>query len=178
MDVQPLPIAGALTLVPRVFEDERGYFKETYAASRYRASGVAETFVQDNLSLSRRGVMRGLHGDRRMGKLIQVLAGSAYDVIADVRPDSPTFLKWHGITLRAKEHTQLYIPPGCLHGFLALEEGTLLAYKQTAEYDPSQEIGIAWNDPDLAIAWPLEGLEPLLSPKDAKNPTLRAAGLL
>jgi len=178
MDVQPLPIAGALEIVPRVFSDERGYFKETFSVSRYRAAGVSESFVQDNLSRSRALTLRGLHADPRMVKLVQVLRGSAFDVIVDVRPQSPTFLKWHGATLRANEHTQLYIPAGCLHGFLALEDETLLAYKQNAEYDPATEIGVAWDDPDLAIAWPLEGATPSLSAKDAKNPTLRELGYL
>lgn len=178
MEVVPLPIAGALALTPRAFVDERGYFKETYAASRYAAAGIAEAFVQDNVSRSNRGVLRGLHADRRMSKLVQVLTGSAFDVIADLRPGSPSFQRWYGTTLRAAEHTQLYIPAGCLHGFLSLEDGTLLAYKQSAEYDPASEFGIAWDDPDLAIAWPLDGATPALSPKDACNPTLRASGLL
>ena len=174
MDVQPLPIAGALVMTPRTFTDDRGYFKEVFRSSAYARLGLLEPFVQDNVSVSKAGVLRGLHGDMRMAKLIQVLRGSAFDVIADVRRGSPTFMKWHGVMLRAQEHTQLYIPAGCLHGFLALEDDTLLTYKQTAEYDPAQEIGIAWNDPDLAIIWPLDGAAPLLSPKDAKNPTLFA----
>jgi dTDP-4-dehydrorhamnose 3,5-epimerase len=178
MDVQLLPIVGALAIVPRVRDDDRGSFKETFSASRYAGVGIAETFVQDNLSRSHRGVLRGLHADARMSKLVQVLSGSAYDIVADVRRESPTFLQWYGVTLRASEHTQLYIPAGCLHGFLALEDDTVLAYKQSAEYDPTTEFGIAWNDPDLAIAWPLEGATPSLSAKDLQNPTLREAGLL
>jgi dTDP-4-dehydrorhamnose 3,5-epimerase len=178
MEVMRLPIAGSLQIVPKVFTDERGFFKETFAASRYRKAGIDTTFVQDNLSLSDRWVLRGLHGDRSMAKLVQVLAGSAYDVIADVRPESPTFLRWHAVTLRAADHTQIYIPAGCLHGFLALEAGTLLSYKQSSEYDPAAEIAAAWNDPDLQIAWPLQGKQPVLSAKDATHPTLRAGGLL
>jgi dTDP-4-dehydrorhamnose 3,5-epimerase len=107
-----------------------------------------------------------------------VLRGSAYDVMVDVRPASPTFGRWFATTLEAEEHTQLYIPAGCLHGFLALEDETLLLYKQSAEYDPATEFGIAWNDPDLAIEWPLEGRAPVLSPKDTVNPSLRERGLL
>ena len=178
MEVTQLPIDGALLIVPRVFSDERGSFKETFAASRYATLGISGPFVQDNLSTSRRSALRGLHGDPRMAKLVQVLGGSAYDVVADVRPGSPTYMRWHAVELRGDGHTQLYIPAGCLHGFLAREDETLLLYKQTAEYDPSAEFGIAWNDPDLAIAWPLGGERPILSAKDAGNPTLRERGLL
>ena len=135
-------------------------------------------FVQDNLSLSQRLVLRGLHSDPQMAKIVQVLTGTAYDVIVDVRRESPSFMRWHAVTLRAREHTQLYIPAGCLHGFLALEDETALLYKQSAEYDPATEFGVAWNDPDLAIEWPLGGAAPILSAKDAGNPTLRERGLL
>lgn len=178
MEVTPLPIDDAFAFVPKLYGDERGWFKELYAATRYRNAGSETTFVQDNLSMSHRFVLRGLHGDPRMAKLVQVLQGSAYDVIVDVRPASRTFGQWYGSTLRPQEHTQLYIPAGCLHGFLALEDATLLFYKQSAEYDPVTEFGIAWNDPDLAIAWPLAGASPILSRKDASNPTLRERGLL
>jgi len=173
MDVRPLPIAGSLLIVPRVFADERGFFKEVYSAPHYADAGVGDAFVQDNLSLSRRDVLRGLHGARRMAKLVQVIAGAAFDVIADPRPDSPTYGRWHGEYLRADEHRQVYIPAGCLHGFLSLEDGTVLAYKQTAAYDPAGEFAVAWDDPTFAIAWPLEGRVPLLSPKDACNSSLR-----
>jgi dTDP-4-dehydrorhamnose 3,5-epimerase len=178
MKVEALPIDGALAIVPNVFADARGSFKETFAVTRYREAGIRDSFVQDNLSVSQRLVLRGLHGDPRMAKLVQVVAGRAFDVIADVRPGSPTFGYWFGLQLTSDEHTQVYIPRGCLHGFLALEDGTTLSYKQSAEYDPSTEVGVAWNDPDLAIVWPLEDMIPLLSPKDAANPTLRERGLL
>jgi dTDP-4-dehydrorhamnose 3,5-epimerase len=178
MEVTRLPIDGALEIVPKVFRDDRGWFKETYARSRYQTMGIDTDLVQDNLSMSGRFVLRGLHGDPRMGKLVQVLIGSAYDVVVDARAASPTFMRWHAVTLRANEHHQLYIPPGCVHGFLALEDETLLLYKQSAEYDPAREFGIAWNDPDLAIEWPLAGAAPILSAKDASNPTLRQRGLL
>lgn len=178
MEVTKLPIEGALKIVPRVFGDERGWFKEVFAATRYRNAGIVDTFVQDNLSCSNRFVLRGLHGDPRMAKLVQVMSGSAYDVIADARTSSPTFKQWCAVMLCASEHSQLYIPAGCLHGFLSLEDGTLLSYKQSAEYDPAAEFGIAWNDPDLAIAWPLDGTAPILSAKDAANPGLRERGIL
>lgn len=159
-------------MVPRVFADDRGYFKETYAATRYAEAGIADLFVQDNLSVSRLWTLRGLHGDARMSKLVQVLAGSAFDVLVDARAGSPTFGKWEGYVLDAAHHAQLYIPAGCLHGFLALEDDTILSYKQSAEYDPTTEFGVAWDDGEIAIAWPLQGHAPLLSAKDAKNQTL------
>ena len=170
---EELPILGALRLRLRVFSDERGHFKEVYASARYGDAGIDEVFVQDNISLSSRGTLRGLHGDARMAKLVHVLAGEAFDVIVDARVGSPTYGKWHGEYLRAGEHVQLYIPPGCLHGFLSLADGTILAYKQSALYDPASEVGVAWNDPDIGIGWPLGDAEPLLSAKDARNPRLR-----
>lgn len=173
MQVDETEIAGVRIVRPTVFADERGYFKEMYAATRYAAAGIAKQFVQDNVSLSRRGTLRGLHGDPRMAKLVQVLRGSAFDVVVDLRAGSPSFGKWIGVTLSGANHRQLYIPAGCLHGFLALEDDTILMYKQTAEYDPNSEISVAWDDPDLAIAWPLEGRQPLLSAKDASNKKLR-----
>jgi dTDP-4-dehydrorhamnose 3,5-epimerase len=178
MQVESLSIAGALKIVPRAFADDRGYFKEVFRSSAYAQLGLQEPFVQDNVSASKARVLRGLHGDVRMAKLVQVLRGSAFDVIVDLRKESPSYMRWISVTLEAASHAQLYIPAGCLHGFLALEDETLLTYKQTAEYDPAYEIGIAWNDPDLSIAWPLDGAHPILSAKDAANPTLRERGLL
>jgi len=173
MQVTPLPLDGALLITPRIFADDRGFFVETFSAQRYRDAGITEEFVQDNLSFSRRGVLRGLHGDARMSKLVQVLAGEAYDVIVDLRPESATYLHWYAVRLDARDRAQLYVPRGFLHGFLALTGEVLFAYKQSALYDPACEIGVAWNDPDLAIPWPLDG-PPILSPKDAANPPLRA----
>ncbi len=178
MEVSTTAIPGVLHIVPKVFRDDRGYFKETFAASRYAQAGIGNTFVQDNVSLSKRGTLRGLHGDPRMAKLVQVLEGSAFDVVVDLRKASETFGRWIGVKLEAASHAQLYIPAGCLHGFLALEDDTLLVYKQTAEYDPASEIGVAWNDADITIEWPLDGMKPLLSAKDAANPTIRELGLL
>jgi dTDP-4-dehydrorhamnose 3,5-epimerase len=178
MKIERLPIDGALAILPDVFGDDRGYFKETYSAPRYREAGILDEFLQDNVSLSGSWVLRGLHGDPRMAKIVQVLHGSAFDVIADIRKGSATFGLWWGTTLDAEAHTQLYIPAGCLHGFLALQDGTLLSYKQSATYDPASEVGAAWADPDLGIAWPLAGRAPRLSKKDAANRTLRDLGLL
>ena len=178
MQCTQLPIHGALLLTPLVHSDARGYFKETYSAARFSSAGIADLFVQDNVSVSSRFTLRGLHGDVGMAKLVQVLAGEAFDVIVDLRRESPTFLKWHGVRLSAEIHHQAYIPAGCLHGFLAIQDGTLLSYKQSALYDPHSEIGVRWDDPDLAIDWPLAGNAPLLSAKDAINPTLREIGYL
>ena len=178
MDVTPLALADARLLVPRAFTDARGFFMETYSSERYRAAGIHEIFVQDNISVSRRATLRGLHSDPRMAKLVQVLAGEAYDVIVDVRRESLTYRQWAGVTLRAAEHTQLYVPPGFLHGYLALADDTIFSYKQSALYDPAMEFGVAWDDPELAIEWQLDGMAPLLSPKDAANPTLRELGYL
>lgn len=172
MNVKRLAIEGALVVQPEVFQDDRGYFKEIFASDRYREAGIPDLFVQDNVSVSRAGVLRGLHGDARMAKLVQVLAGRAFDVIADLRPSSPTYKRWHGVYLSGADHTQIYIPAGCFHGFLALADDTVLLYKQSALYSPAHEIGLAWDDPDLAINWPLEGARPKLSPKDAENPTV------
>jgi dTDP-4-dehydrorhamnose 3,5-epimerase len=175
MEIEQLPLAGALMLTPRTFSDARGFFKETYSADRYRGCGIRETFVQDNLSLSHRNVLRGLHGDSRMAKLVSVLRGSAFDVIVDVRPQSPTYRRWHGAVLTASGGRQVYVPTGFLHGFLALEDETIFAYKQSAPYDPALEFSIAWNDPDLGIEWPLAGGRPILSDRDAASPTLGSA---
>ena len=170
MDVKTLPIPGALLLRPRIFTDERGSFRESFSTERYAAVGIGERFVQENVSLSRHGVLRGLHGDPRMSKIVQVLAGDAFDVIVDARPRSATCGRWYGYDLRAEEGTQLYIPAGCLHGFLSLADGTVLHYLQSALYDPQSEFGVAWNDPSIGIAWPLA--TPILSAKDAANPPL------
>jgi dTDP-4-dehydrorhamnose 3,5-epimerase len=174
--VELLPLPGAMLVTTPEFADERGYFKETYNDKRYHSAGIVDVFVQDNVSLSHRNVLRGLHGDSRMSKLVQVLRGEAFDVIVDAREESPTRGRWHGIRLRASEHRQLYIPKGFLHGFLALTDDVVFLYKQSALYDPSTEVGVAWDDPDLAIEWPLAGTAPVLSPKDAANPLLRDLG--
>jgi dTDP-4-dehydrorhamnose 3,5-epimerase len=124
--------------------------------------------VQDNVSFSKRNVLRGLHGDPEMAKLVQVLRGEAWDVVVDARRGSPTYGKWHGVTLSETNHAQLYIPKGCLHGFLAVSDDVVFTYKQTAYYAPEREIAARWNDPALAIAWPLSG-DPIVSAKDQRN---------
>jgi dTDP-4-dehydrorhamnose 3,5-epimerase len=174
MEIEHLPLDGALMLTPKVFTDERGAFQELFSFERYAACGIRDTFVQDNRSLSRRNVLRGLHGDVRMAKLVSVLRGSAYDVIVDARRGSAGYGRWYGATLTAANARQVYVPRGFLHGFLALEDDTVFWYKQSAPYDPSTEVGAAWDDPQLRIQWPLNGKPPLLSPRDAANPPLRA----
>jgi dTDP-4-dehydrorhamnose 3,5-epimerase len=176
MDAISLPLADSLLLQPRIFQDERGFFSEFYSQARYENAGIHDRFVQDNVSYSHRGVLRGLHGDWRMSKLVGVLRGEVFDVIVDIRQGSQTYGRWFGVTLRADEHRQLYVPRGFLHGFLALTDDVLFVYKQSALYDPASEFGVAWNDSDLAIEWPLEGLEPTVSAKDAANPPLRELG--
>jgi dTDP-4-dehydrorhamnose 3,5-epimerase len=175
MEIEQLPFAGALMLTPHTFTDERGFFRETYAVDRYRGCGIEETFVQDNLSFSHRNVLRGLHGDARLAKLVSVVRGSAFDVIVDLRPASPTYRRWHGTVLTAAAGAQVYVPRGFLHGYLALEEETLFAYKQSGPYDPQHEFAIAWDDAELGIEWPLAGGCPILSARDAAAPTLCAA---
>jgi dTDP-4-dehydrorhamnose 3,5-epimerase len=172
MEIEQLPLAGALMLTPRIFADERGFFKETYSLDRYRECGIEETFVQDNLSVSRRDVLRGLHGDSRMAKLASVVRGSVFDVIVDLRLGSPTYCRWWATTLTAAEGKQIYVPRGFLHGFFALEDETIFVYKQSALYDPNAEFSVAWDDADLGIEWPLGGRPPILSRRDAANPTL------
>ncbi len=175
--IEQTPLRGALVLTPAIFADDRGFFKETFSQPRYaQAAGSDAPFVQDNVSVSRRGVLRGLHTDPRMAKLVQVLHGAAFDVIVDLRDGSPTRLQWFGLELSAENHRQLYVPAGFLHGYLALTEDVVFHYKQTALYDPATELGIAWNDPGLAIRWPIDA-PPVLSAKDANNPTLRERGL-
>lgn len=163
-----LRIAGALLIVPAAFSDSRGYFKETYVRSKYKSLGIADAFVQDNVSVSRLNVVRGLHGDPEMSKLVQVLYGSAFDVIVDARRDSETYGRWQSFELSAENHHQLYIPRGCLHGFQALTDRVIFAYKQSAEYDPARERAVRWNDPALGIDWPAAAAA-IVSEKDRRN---------
>lgn len=167
MDVIETMLPGILVFEPRVFEDPRGYFLETYNKQHYLDAGLKADFVQDNVSSSSQGTLRGLHFQhpKGQGKLVQVLEGSVYDVAVDIRPDSPTFSKWYGITLTAEKHNQIYIPAGFAHGFYVLSKRALFNYKCTDYYSPDTEGGIIWNDPDLAIQWPLIE-KPILSEKD------------
>jgi len=161
-----------------VFGDTRGRFMETYRLSRYREVGIAAEFVQDNFSSSVRGTLRGLHYQLRspQGKLVHVTRGAVFDVAVDIRVGSPAFGRWFATELSADNHRQLWIPPGFAHGFLVTSDTADFAYKCTAIYDPSDDRSIRWNDPELAIAWPLDG-EPLLSKRDVAAPPLREAEL-
>jgi dTDP-4-dehydrorhamnose 3,5-epimerase len=167
---EPTIFDEARIFVPAVFSDERGYFKETYSSGRYALAGLDETFVQDNVSYSLRHVLRGMHYDFRMAKLVQALRGEVFDVIVDMREDSATYRQWQGFTLSADNHAQLYVPRGFAHGFLVLSDDALVMYKQTAPYDPAHELAISWRDSSVGVEWPISG-EPLLSPKDAALPS-------
>lgn len=164
-------IAGVLELFPAVWADERGSFQETFVRSRYRKFGIADEFVQDNLSYSRRNVLRGLHSAPRMSKIVQVVRGEVFDVVVDARVESPTFGRWQSFVISEHSHAQIYIPAGCLHGFLTLSDEAIFCYKQSAEYDPAREIGVRWDDPALGIAWPDLGAPPILSAKDRRHGT-------
>ena len=154
---------------PSVFGDERGFFMETWNAQAFAAAGLDRAFVQDNHSRSSKGVLRGLHyqlGDAAQGKLVRVTAGAVFDVAVDIRRSSPTFGQWVGYELSAENKRMLWVPEGFAHGFLTLEDGTDFLYKCTALYAPAHERSIRWDDPDIGIDWPLEGIVPQLSAKD------------
>jgi dTDP-4-dehydrorhamnose 3,5-epimerase len=171
--ITPCDLEGLLIIKPQVFADSRGFFLESWNARRYRDAGINATFVQDNLSFSARGTLRGLHfqNPRPQGKLLQVLEGEVFDVAVDLRRNSRSFRHWHGLTLSAENKLQFYVPPGFAHGFLVLSETALFSYKCTEFYSPGDELAIRWNDPDIGIQWPLPS--PLLSAKDAQAPFLR-----
>jgi dTDP-4-dehydrorhamnose 3,5-epimerase len=166
-------LPGVLIIEPRVFGDERGFFLEAFQAERYRLeAGISLAFVQDNHSRSRRGVLRGLHAQKEhaQGKLVRVARGETFDVAVDIEPRSPTFGRWIGVTLSDTNHRQLWIPPGYAHGFGVVSEIADVEYKCTAYYQAQSEVGVIWNDPDLAIPWPIGS--PTLSEKDKRLPTL------
>jgi dTDP-4-dehydrorhamnose 3,5-epimerase len=165
-------IPGVLVIEPDVHADGRGFFVETYHADRYRQHGIDGPFVQDNHSRSVAGTLRGLHLQirRPQGKLVRVVEGEVYDVAVDVRRGSPTFGRWVAVTLTADNFKQCYIPPGFAHGFCVVSPIAQVEYKCTDVYDPASEVGVAWNDPRLGIAWPVR--EPLLSPRDTRHPHL------
>ncbi len=164
---------GVLILEPDVFGDSRGFFMETYNQRRYADCGIKLDFVQDNLSYSSRGVLRGLHyqNPHAQGKLVYVLSGEVWDVAVDIRPSSPQFGKWTAVTLSAENRRQFYIPPGFAHGFCVLSETALFSYKCTDLYHPECDGGIRWDDSDIGIVWPIN--EPLLSEKDRDQPLLK-----
>lgn len=179
MQVMTTALPGVLLLEPQVFEDARGYFYEAFNQRAFaQATGISKSFVQDNISCSGRDVLRGLHYQVQapQGKLVHVLAGSIFDVAVDLRPGATTFGQWEGIHLTAASHRMVWIPEGFAHGFLALDEGTEILYKTTGYYAPAFERTIRWDDPDLAIDWPLQGA-PILSGKDQQGVFLCEAEL-
>ncbi len=174
MKVADTALPGVRVIEPQVFGDARGFFLESFSARRYREeAGIELDFVQDNVSRSARGVLRGLHFQRTrpQGKLIQVIAGAVFDVAVDIDPRSATFGQHVAVELSADNHRQIWIPPGYAHGFCVTSEAAIFQYKCTDYYDPADEAGIAWNCPDLAINWPVQ--EPTLSDKDRQHPRLK-----
>ena len=169
------PITRLYEIQPKIYGDNRGYFFESYSLRDFEEAGITKDFVQDNQSSSSKGVLRGLHFQKKypQGKLVRAIAGEIFDVAVDLRPDSPTAGKWHSVILSGKEQNQFYIPPGFAHGFLVLSETAVFAYKCTDFYFPEDEGGIIWNDPAIGIQWPDIGMEYILSEKDTKWPSFK-----
>jgi len=175
MEITKLPLSGLLLVEPQVFRDDRGQFLEMHHLRKYAAKGLEDMFVQDNMSWSKKGVLRGLHyqSPKGQGKLVSVIVGEIFDVAVDVRPESPTFGKWFGVVLSERNHLQFYLPTGFAHGFVVTSEEACVYYKCTDFYQPEQEHTILWNDPAIGIDWPVS--DPVLSPKDAAGKTLAEA---
>ncbi len=173
MNVRQTKLPEVIVLEPDVFGDERGYFLETWNSARYESAGIPGPFVQDNISLSGKGVLRGLHFQypQPQGKLIHVISGEVLDVAVDIRPGSPTFGQWVGEVLSGDNHRQMYVPVGFAHGYCVTSESAIFSYKCTDFYNPATENGIIWNDPDLGIDWP--GTNFTISAKDAAYRQLR-----
>ena len=169
--VTPCDIEGLYVIEPTVFKDERGYFVETYNQNDMKEAGLDMVFVQDNQSMSTRGVLRGLHFQKQFpqGKLVRVVRGKVFDVAVDLRSDSKPYGKWFGVALSAENMKQFYIPEGFAHGFLVLSDEAEFCYKCTDFYHPGDEGGLAWNDPEIGVEWPLEeGVDLIISEKDQK----------
>jgi len=165
-------IPSIILVEPKVFEDERGFFLETYHLKKYRSKGIAPVFVQDNHSRSQKGTLRGLHYQLKnpQGKLVYVVTGEIFDVAVDIRRGSPSFGQWCGAILSESNKHQMYLPEGFAHGFCVLSETADVMYKCTDLFDPTDEYGIVWNDPTAAIDWPID--DPVLSSRDSQNPRL------
>lgn len=172
MEVIETKLPGVLVIEPKVFGDERGFFMETWNEVRYREAGLPYGFVQDNLSFSGHGVLRGLHfqNPNQQGKLVYVLQGEVFDVAVDIRVGSPHFGEWTGTTLSAENKRQFYVPEGFAHGFVVTGDSALFAYKCTDRYNGPAEASVLWNDPEIGIEWPIEA--PVLSEKDRGAPPL------
>ncbi len=174
MNIVECNIPGPLILEPRVFGDERGFFLESWNADAFAQAGLDLTFVQDNHSRSQKGVLRGMHFQNpgAQGKLVRVVRGAVFDAVVDLRRSSPNFGKWTGVVLSAENKRMFWVPEGFAHGFLTLEDNTDFLYKCTAPYAPQHEQSLAWDDPAVGIEWPLDGLDPILSAKDAAGVAL------
>jgi dTDP-4-dehydrorhamnose 3,5-epimerase len=172
MKIIPTELPGAVIIEPQVFGDARGFFMETWNGPRYEAAELPGVFVQDNVSMSRRGVLRGLHYQEPnpQGKLLTVLQGEIFDVAVDIRRGSPHFGRWVGVTLSGDNRRQFYVPPGFAHGFCVTSETALVMYKCTEVYQPRNDRGVRWNDPRIGIVWPIS--DPLVSEKDGRAPLL------
>lgn len=172
MEITPSPIKDILIIEPRVFEDARGFFMETYHKDRYQKLGVNQSFVQDNLSFSVKNTLRGLHYQitKPQAKLIQVIEGEVFDVAVDIRTESPTFGQWFGTILSGENKRQVLVPAGFAHGFCVLSDQAFFSYKCSNFYDPEDERGILWSDPDIGIDWPIKN--PIISEKDLQNPLI------
>lgn len=178
MNVVETPIKDLLVIEPKIWEDARGYFYESYSARAFAKIGIDAVFIQDNQSFSQKGTLRGLHAQAApfaQGKLVRVLQGSVLDIAVDIRKESITYGQSFGITLTGENHKQLWIPPGFLHGFLTLENNTIFTYKVTSYYDKNSELGVIWNDPTLKINWgsQLNEAELLCSEKDLMLPEFK-----
>lgn len=174
MKVLPTVLPDVLLIEPTVHHDDRGFFLEAYRVDRYRDAGIMDTFVQTNQSRSRKGTLRGLHWQadpHPQAKLIRVVYGEVFDVAVDVRPGSATFGRWVGVAVSARNFRQLYIPAGFAHGFCVISDVAELEYQCSDFYDPQSERGVMWNDPDLAIDWPVT--DPVISDRDRRHPRLR-----
>lgn len=173
MDVFPLTLSDVKKIVPRTFSDERGFFRETFRFSEYAAEGIGPSFLQDNHSFSKRGVIRGMHFQRRPGqaKLVSVASGRIFDVVVDVRKDSPSYGRWEGVYLDSAEGAQLWIPVGFAHGFCVVSDEAHVVYKVSSLYDGAEEMSFRYNDPSVGIEWPCS--EPILSERDRRAPYLQ-----
>ena len=172
MEIIQTALPGVVVIKPKVFEDSRGFFMETYRANVLASAGIRDNFVQDNHSRSSRGVLRGLHYQVRQpqAKLCRVVSGEVFDVAVDIRLGSPTFGKWYGVVLSCENKLQIYLPPGFAHGFAVRSGIADFLYKCTDYFDPSDDRGVRWDDPAIGIAWDTQG--PILSPKDLRHPLL------
>jgi dTDP-4-dehydrorhamnose 3,5-epimerase len=178
MKVTKTKLDGCVIIEPKVFGDHRGFFKETFQSARYKEAGLELPFVQDNHSRSSQGVLRGLHYQKTkpQGKLVSCSQGEVFDVAVDLRAGFSTYGQWAGVMLTGDNHIQFYVPPGFAHGVVVVGDTADFQYKCTDYYDPSDEDGLIWNDPDVGIGWPLGDIKPKLSEKDMMLPKLKELG--